>query len=146
MLAEGVRLVESESWPIKRTHCGWYPVFEAPRSMRVGLPGRLPPWPIPWTQQVSSFQEPAQDQTDEAKALVEALGYLALAIVQAGAYIANSQMSFKRYLELFKTRRSKLLSERSIQRNEYEFTVYTTWEMSFQRLSQDVRLDMSWAR
>ena len=66
------------------------------------------------------------------------LGYLALAVVQAGAYICQSECSLERYLELYRERRGGILEEYrdSVQKmDDYKWTVYTTWTISFNRLS-----------
>ena len=66
------------------------------------------------------------------------LSYLALAIVQAGAYISSSQCSLTRYLEMYREHRGRLLEEyrdHAQKIDDYEQTVYTTWAISFTRLS-----------
>src|SRR5271170_2109619 len=66
------------------------------------------------------------------------LGYFALAVVQAGAYISESECGLHRYLEMYQERRGELLEEyrTQVQKiDDYEWTVYTTWTMSFERLS-----------
>src|SRR3984957_2845928 len=66
------------------------------------------------------------------------LGYFALAVVQAGAYISRSECGLHRYLEMYQERRGELLEEyrNQVQKiDDYEWTVYTTWTMSFERLS-----------
>jgi len=66
------------------------------------------------------------------------LGYFALAIVQAGAYIFKSECGLGRYLEMYQERRGTLLEEYRMQVqkiDDYERTVYTTWFMSFEQLS-----------
>src|ERR1700722_8394909 len=67
------------------------------------------------------------------------LGYFALAIVQAGAYISKSECGLGRYLEMYRERRGTLLEEyrTQVQKiDDYERTVYTTWLISFEQLSQ----------
>src|SRR5271154_3022805 len=71
--------------------------------------------------------------------IVQELGHLALAVVQAGAYITRSNCSLSRYLEMYRERRGVLLEEYQdhIQKiDDYEWTVYTTWTISFGRLSK----------
>ena len=66
------------------------------------------------------------------------LGYLALAVVQAGAYIFKSECSLGQYLELYRERRGGILEEYGdiVQKvDNYEWTIYTTWLISYQRLS-----------
>lgn len=66
-----------------------------------------------------------------AKAIVETLGYLALAIVQAGAVIRQKLCSMEEYCDVYSRRRKQLLSRQHIQiRADYKYTVYTTWEVS----------------
>ena len=70
--------------------------------------------------------------------LSQDLGYLALAVVQAGAYICKSECGLDRYLELYRERRGGILEEYGdiVQKtDDYNGTVYTTWSISFKRLS-----------
>ncbi|KAJ7810086.1 hypothetical protein B0H14DRAFT_2379321 [Mycena olivaceomarginata] len=64
-----------------------------------------------------------------------ALHYLPLAIVQAGAFISKSQ-DLDSYLALYTRNQARLLSEKPAQSHDrYAWTVYTTWQMSFDRLN-----------
>ncbi|KAJ7111258.1 P-loop containing nucleoside triphosphate hydrolase protein, partial [Mycena epipterygia] len=64
------------------------------------------------------------------------LQYLPLAIIQAGAFISKSG-ALNSYLVLYEHNRAQLLSERPAQlHDDYAWTVYTTWQISFQQLSQ----------
>ncbi|KAJ7228086.1 P-loop containing nucleoside triphosphate hydrolase protein, partial [Mycena rebaudengoi] len=81
----------------------------------------------------------AHDLTDEnhifATEIVKALHYHTLAVVQAGAFISKTG-SLRKYLSIYKSNQTRLLSERSTQsHDEYAWSVYTTWNISFQRLS-----------
>jgi tetratricopeptide (TPR) repeat protein len=70
--------------------------------------------------------------------LLQELGYLALAIVQAGAYICKSGCSLSQYSEMYGERRAMFLEEyqNHVQKiDDYEWTVYTTWTVSFEKLS-----------
>ena len=70
------------------------------------------------------------------KHLFKVLYYLPLAIVQAGAYIAKSG-GMDSYLELFSQNQARLLSKKPTQSHDsYEWTVYTTWQISFDQLGQ----------
>lgn len=63
------------------------------------------------------------------------LGCLALAIVQAGAYVRKGFCSIEEYCDIYSRRREKLLSHRSAQtQSEYKYTVYTTWEVSVEAI------------
>ncbi|KAJ6515432.1 hypothetical protein C8R45DRAFT_919478 [Mycena sanguinolenta] len=67
--------------------------------------------------------------------IVKELSCLPLALIQAGAFIAKSR-DLDGYLVCFRKNRKRLLSERSAQtHDDYGSTVYTTWQISFDRLS-----------
>ncbi|KAJ7478791.1 P-loop containing nucleoside triphosphate hydrolase protein [Mycena galericulata] len=69
-----------------------------------------------------------------ATEIVQALHYLPLAIVQAGAFISKSQ-DLDSYLTLYTKNQAQLLSEKPAQsHDQYAWTVYTTWQMSFNQL------------
>jgi tetratricopeptide (TPR) repeat protein len=61
--------------------------------------------------------------------ILQELGYLALAIVQAGAYICKTGCGLAQamFLEEYRDHVQKI--------DDYEWTVYTTWTVSFERLS-----------
>ncbi|KAJ6564776.1 hypothetical protein B0H19DRAFT_870607, partial [Mycena capillaripes] len=64
------------------------------------------------------------------------LGCRPLAIVQARAFILKSG-ALNSYLELYTKNHDRLLIEKPTQtHDEYAWTVYTTWQMSFDKLSQ----------
>jgi len=65
------------------------------------------------------------------------LGYLPLAVVQAGAYISRSECSLSRYLKMYKERRGLLeeYGDQAQKIDDYGWTVYTTWVISFERLT-----------
>jgi len=72
-----------------------------------------------------------------AQSIVYALGYLALAIVYAGASIRNGITSPTDYLELYGRHRKKLLGDQPSQVGiSYEYTVYTTWNISVDSIRQ----------
>jgi tetratricopeptide (TPR) repeat protein len=67
-----------------------------------------------------------------ATALAATLGWLPLALEQAGAYVASTGITLAGYAELFATRGLELL-----QRGQplgYQHTVTTTWSLALQRL------------
>ncbi|KAJ6563730.1 hypothetical protein DFH09DRAFT_1082308 [Mycena vulgaris] len=71
-----------------------------------------------------------------AAEIVKVLCYLALAIIQAGAFIAVSE-DLAGYLESYAQNRARLLSEKPTQsHDDYNWTVYTTCQISFDRLSE----------
>ncbi|KAF8179769.1 hypothetical protein K438DRAFT_1842740 [Mycena galopus ATCC 62051] len=71
-----------------------------------------------------------------AAELVQELHYLPLAIVQAGAFILKSE-DLSGYLALFRKNRVNLLCEKPSQSYDgYSLSVFTTWQISFKKLSQ----------
>ncbi|KAJ7734418.1 hypothetical protein B0H16DRAFT_1327613 [Mycena metata] len=83
----------------------------------------------------SAAQEVSPMNEKLAAEIVKALSYLPLAIVQAGAFIAKFG-SLNNYLALYSKNRDRLLKERPAQtHDDYALTVYTTWQISFERLS-----------
>ena len=75
---------------------------------------------------------------EKARAIVREVGYLPLAIDQAGAYLYALQKPLESYLPLFKQSIKSVLNKRPPDavwqyRNE---TVFTTWEVSFSALKQ----------
>ncbi|KAJ7248842.1 P-loop containing nucleoside triphosphate hydrolase protein [Mycena haematopus] len=77
-----------------------------------------------------------QDNTPHNRKISgQILSCLPLALIQAGAFIAKSR-DLDGYLVCFHKNRKRLLSERSAQtHDDYGSTVYTTWQISFDRLS-----------
>ncbi|KAJ7658567.1 hypothetical protein B0H17DRAFT_897528, partial [Mycena rosella] len=63
------------------------------------------------------------------------LSYFPLAIIQAGTFISKSG-NLNSYSALYNRNRMRLLSEQLSQSHDnYAWTVYTTWQISFERLS-----------
>src|ERR1700722_10160304 len=63
---------------------------------------------------------------------------LALAVVQAGAYISRFECGLCRYLEMYWERHGELLEEyrKQVQKiDDYKWTVYTMWLMSSEQLA-----------
>ncbi|KAF8134735.1 P-loop containing nucleoside triphosphate hydrolase protein, partial [Mycena galopus ATCC 62051] len=84
----------------------------------------------------SAAQEITPKNKDIAADIVKALWHFPLAIIQAGAFIAKSGV-LSNYLTLYAANRARLLSEKPTQsHDEYAWTVYTTWKMSFEKLSK----------
>ena len=72
---------------------------------------------------------------ERAASICRELGYLALAVAQAGAYIAHS-CSLDDCLHIYQEDRAQLLQRHSPQTpDDYQWTVYTTWEMNLKKLS-----------
>jgi tetratricopeptide (TPR) repeat protein len=65
--------------------------------------------------------------------ITSALGYLALALVQAGALILQRICEIKNYLEFYDQHRNELSLHPPL-REKDQFTVYATWELSLNSL------------
>ncbi|KAJ7101190.1 hypothetical protein C8R44DRAFT_946677 [Mycena epipterygia] len=84
----------------------------------------------------SAGEEATDDNKTAAVQIVKVLHYLPLAIVQAGAFISKSG-DLDSYLALYEQNRARLLSQKPVQSHDnYAWTVYTTWQISFNQLSQ----------
>ncbi len=70
--------------------------------------------------------------------IVEELGGLPLAVVQAGSYLATVKISPKEYLQLYKTQKVRLLKSRPpMSVWNYQYSVFSTWETSFAVLNKN---------
>ncbi|KAG9125018.1 hypothetical protein FRC07_009303 [Ceratobasidium sp. 392] len=75
---------------------------------------------------------------DAAIRLLQEFGYLALAIVHAGAYIRCSYCTMDEYRNMFLNQRQATLDEYQamlVKVDDYHKSVYTTWLMSYELLS-----------
>jgi len=74
----------------------------------------------------------------EARRIVEKLGYLPLAIDQAGSYLSMLQKPLHAFLPLFKENFNKTLSKKppSAVWQYGEETAVTTWEISFKAIQE----------
>ncbi|KAJ7823913.1 hypothetical protein B0H13DRAFT_341419 [Mycena leptocephala] len=83
----------------------------------------------------SAAQENSLATERIAAEIVKELCCLPLAIVQAGAFISQSG-ALGSYLDIYVKNQAQLLRERPAQSHDnYAWTVYTTWQMSFDQLS-----------
>ncbi|MEM9087455.1 MAG: FxSxx-COOH system tetratricopeptide repeat protein [Cyanobacteria bacterium P01_F01_bin.53] len=67
-----------------------------------------------------------------AEALARELGYLPLALEQAGAYLLAQQMTFANYLKSYRKRKLALLAQKGPVTGDYPESVATTWALNFQ--------------
>lgn len=87
----------------------------------------------------SSFVPNLEDKTSQnsAKRIVEMLGCLALAIVHAGATIRQGACTLDDYCTEYFRHRKQLLDYPLVQGgNDYEHTVYSTWEVSIEKMTR----------
>lgn len=86
----------------------------------------------------ASFVTDPEDETsqDSAKHIVEMLGCLALAIVHAAATIRQGACTLGDYCTEYSRHRKQLLDHRPVQAgSDYEHTVYSTWEVSIEKIT-----------
>jgi tetratricopeptide (TPR) repeat protein len=84
--------------------------------------------------------ERAQSDPAEKKAaeyLATELGYLPLALEQAGAYIIAKTARFQDYLASYQRQRLSLLNKAQPSAGEYPASIATTWALNFQEVEQD---------
>ena len=95
----------------------------------------------------SLVKQSDQAASKHAKEIVARLGYHALAITQAGAYISKRKILLSEFLDHFERRKDIILKEtpqmsqyrRRLNQSEREtsLSVFTTWELSFQQLEDE---------
>jgi len=72
-----------------------------------------------------------------ATTLVKTLGFLPLAVAQAGAYIQQNNISIAEYLILYQKHEQELLSDPTIPLGVDSLPVAVTWDISLQAINQD---------
>ncbi|KIK58025.1 hypothetical protein GYMLUDRAFT_704455 [Collybiopsis luxurians FD-317 M1] len=83
-----------------------------------------------------AHKEHFEENKDFAMEIVHALGYHALAVATAGAYIHKAPTcTLGNYLAYFKTQQKKILNYRLKTVDNYQETVYSTFKLSFDQLS-----------
>ncbi|KAJ7438604.1 hypothetical protein FB451DRAFT_159273 [Mycena latifolia] len=76
---------------------------------------------------------------DVAKRIVQKLHCLPLAVAQAGAYISSSR-GLQKYLDLYEQTASRIqLLHQKPPQSEYGWSVYATWQISFENVSSQAR-------
>ena len=81
-------------------------------------------------------RNPADQKVRElARPIARVLGHLPLALTQAGASIRQGVCSLDNYLAFYASHRKQILSNRPVQgTDQYRYTIYTTWEVSFKMI------------
>ena len=88
------------------------------------------------------------NEAPECAVIARSLGYLPLALDQAGSYIRARDLQLQDFISRYEERKKSILSEtpeqweyrRSINEEPEEYlSVFTTWELSFEQLSGDNR-------
>jgi hypothetical protein len=84
-------------------------------------------------------RRPRADDAALARQLADELGGLALALEQAGAYIAQRRLSFAEYLAEWRSQRDKVLAWYDARLMQYPKSVAITWQTTFDRLGEPAR-------
>lgn len=79
------------------------------------------------------------DDRERAHDLAHELGYLPLALEQAGAYIATLSLSFAQYGERWQRQRDAVLAWYDPEQMDYPKSVAITWRTSFEQLGASAR-------
>lgn len=87
----------------------------------------------------STKRRPLANDNTQAALLAETLGYLALALEQAGAYICQHRLTFENYLQQWRSQRDKVLAWYDERLMQYPKSVAVTWQTSFDQLSASAR-------
>jgi tetratricopeptide (TPR) repeat protein/DNA-binding CsgD family transcriptional regulator len=81
-----------------------------------------------------------ETEKEAAKDLVKILGYLPLALSQAGAYILQNQITIGEYLKLYKNDEQKLLADNSMPEGTNSLPVAVTWNMNIEAIAKEVEI------
>lgn len=84
----------------------------------------------------AGIADPSDDDLKEAGIIVNLLGYLPLAVDQAGAFVRRRQKSLKDYHRLFEDKKYEVLSV-TPGIGGYDTTVAAVWELNFRQLEKD---------
>jgi tetratricopeptide (TPR) repeat protein len=81
-------------------------------------------------------EEVSEEERYCAQELVTELGYLALAIEQAGAYIVAKQVGISAYLNSYRKRKLQVLEKGKPKTGDYPASVATTWLINFEEVER----------
>ncbi|MFY9824086.1 MAG: tetratricopeptide repeat protein [Thermoanaerobaculia bacterium] len=84
-------------------------------------------------------RRPTQEDPDQAAALARELGFLPLALEQAGAYITERRLTLAAYMEEWQLRHDQVLTWFDLRVSHYPASVAVTWQTSVDRLSAPAR-------
>ncbi|WP_341758604.1 NB-ARC domain-containing protein [Candidatus Tisiphia endosymbiont of Ditula angustiorana] len=85
----------------------------------------------------------AAEEQNAMRTLVEVLGYLPLALVQASAYIKQKHITIPEYLALYQRYESELLADNSFlgETNSYNYPVAITWNITLEAIVRDTKIN-----
>ncbi|WP_425361106.1 LuxR C-terminal-related transcriptional regulator [Candidatus Tisiphia endosymbiont of Stenodema calcarata] len=89
------------------------------------------------------IQRDITKEESSVKKLVEMLGYLPLALVQAGAYIKQNNITIHQYLELYKSHETELLVDNTFldETTTYNYPVAITWNISLEAIVRETKIN-----
>lgn len=90
----------------------------------------------------ASLERASEQMRNDAERIVAEMGGLALAIDQAGAYIAETGCSLERYLHLFQQCRARLLAQRGILPAGHPEAIAATWKLVLQKIERTPAADL----
>lgn len=79
-------------------------------------------------------------EKDDARELVKTLGYLPLALAQAGAYIYQNNLPIAAYLHLYKNYEIELLEDKTLPKGSDVLPVAVTWNISLDAIAKEALL------
>lgn len=80
------------------------------------------------------------NEENPIKELVKILGYLPLALAQAGAYIHQAQISVADYLSLYKEHEQELLADTTLPKGTQSLSVAVTWNIILKSMLKETNL------
>jgi len=90
-------------------------------------------------ERTANQRSPAAADAADAAALARQLGYLPLALEQAGAFIARHALSFAAYSRSWEAQEHRVLGWSKDLLGRYDRSVLTTWSVTFEQLDSDGR-------
>ncbi|KAF8621797.1 hypothetical protein AX15_007476, partial [Amanita polypyramis BW_CC] len=88
------------------------------------------------------FDNSSEETRTLASSIVSEVGYIPLAIDQAGAYIQVTDCDLGHYLDLYKKHHDQLMSNATFKgASDYGFSTYGTWEISMQEIERRASVD-----
>ena len=85
----------------------------------------------------ASYLDASAEHVQAAKDIVTSLGYMPLAVNQAGAYIEAGKCDIDKYLGQLSSRRQILMLDNTFRgASGYDRTVYETWDLSFEEIKK----------
>lgn len=79
----------------------------------------------------------SNSNNDPVAQICDELGYLPLALEQAGAFVSETGIFFQKYLDNYRKLRSRLLSNVTPRTGDYKDSVATTWLMNFEAVQSE---------